>query len=415
VPQLSDHARVLAPSVRDAFPALAERMNGEPLVYLDSAATALKPLVVAEAVSRVYLRGAGAVDRSAHALGARATAIVADAREKVRAFVGAEHADEIVLLRGATEALNVVVDSWARPRLRAGDRVVVTALEHHANYLPWKRACEDAGAELHVVMPRAGAIHAEDVARAIDARTKAVAVTHVSNVTGAILPVREIANAAHAHGAIVIVDGAQGAAHAQCDIRALGADFYALSGHKLYGPSGTGALYGRRDLLAQMTPRDLGGGMLEAFDGDGNAILRDAPARFEAGTPNVEGLAGLGAALDFLTHLGADARISDGIALAAHCAAELEKIPGVRIVGASGPRAGIVSFVVAGVHPHDMATWLDGRGIAVRAGRLCAHPAIAALGEREVVRASFGVYNDERDVASLIAGVRSARAELSHS
>jgi cysteine desulfurase/selenocysteine lyase len=399
-------------------------MNGEPLVYLDSAATALKPRVVAEAVSRVYLRGAGAVDRSAHALGARATAIVEEARETVRAFVNAEHADEIVLTRGATDALNLVASSFAQRGLVAGDKVVVTALEHHANHLPWKRACEITGAEFVVVPTRGAAIHADDVIGAIDSRTKIVAVTHVSNVTGAILPVREIADAAHAKGALVVVDGAQGAAHAQCNVRVLGADFYALSGHKLYGPSGTGALYGRRALLADMSPRDLGGGMVEAFDSDGDAILRAAPARFEAGTPNVEGLAGLTAALEFLRGLDAadssdlsrpHARIAAGIALAAHCVAELEKIPGVRIVGGPGPRAAIVSFVVTGVHPHDVATWLDGRGIAVRAGRLCAHPAIADLGEREVVRASFGVYNDERDVAVLATAIRSARAELGHS
>ena len=396
--------------VREAFPALAERIQGEPLVYLDSAATALKPRVVAEAVARVYLQGAGAVDRSAHTLGARATALV----ERVRADLAellAASVDEIILTRGTTDGLNLVATGWARPRLRAGDEVLVTALEHHANLLPWQRACEESGAQLVTVPARDGDVHVADVSRLLTSRTKVVALTHVSNVTGAELPVASIAALAHQVGAAVVVDGAQGAAVADADVRALGADFYAMSGHKVYGPSGTGALFASRARQAEMSPVALGGGIALRVSASG-VTLRDGPQRFEAGSPNVEGAAGLSAALAFLVTVGKAARIAHARRLAAHAAEELSRISGVRVVGAPAQRTGIVSFVLDGVHAHDVATWLDGRGIAVRAGRVCAHPALDALGEREIVRASFAIYNDGNCVRALCAAVQSAKKTL---
>lgn len=420
MPQLSDSATATEraasalhalPHVREAFPALQERMCGEPLVYLDSAATALKPRVVAEAVARVYLAGAGAVDRSAHTLGARATSLVETARADLAEFLRAESPEEIILTRGTTDGLNLVAHAWARARLAPGDLVLVTALEHHANLLPWQRVCEATGARLVTIPTRSGDVCVDDVSALLSPRTKVVAVTHVSNVTGAELPVAAIAARAHAVGAVVVVDGAQGAAVADADVRALGADFYAMSGHKVYGPSGTGALYASRARLAEMTPVTLGGGIALRVSSDG-MTLREGPQRFEAGSPNVEGLAGLSAALGFLASIGTPARIAHARRLAVHAAEELARIPGVRVVGAPAQRTGIVSFVLEGVHAHDVATWLDGRGLAVRAGRVCAHPALDALGEREIVRASFGVYNEAQCVRSLCSAVQSAKVTL---
>jgi cysteine desulfurase/selenocysteine lyase len=399
------------PGVRDAFPALLERVCGEPLVYLDSAATALKPRAVADAVARVYLQGAGAVDRSAHTLGARATAIIDRARADLASFLGASTSDEIILTRGTTDSLNLVAQAWARPRLTAGDEVLVTALEHHANLLPWQRACEETGARLVVVPTRNGDVLADDVSALLTPRTKVIALTHVSNVTGAELPIAAIAARAHAVGAVVVVDGAQGAAVADADVRALGADFYAMSGHKVYGPAATGALYANRARQEEMTPVVLGGGIALRVSAD-SMTLREGPQRFEAGSPNVEGAAGLSAALAFLGNIGRNARVVHARRLAAFAAEELARIPGVRIVGAPAIRTGIVSFVLEGVHAHDAATWLDGRGVAVRAGRVCAHPALDALGEREIVRASFAIYNDSQCVRTLCSAVQAAKKTL---
>ncbi len=404
------HGLSSLPGVREAFPALSEWIHGEPLVYLDSAATALKPRGVADAVARVYLHGAGAVDRSAHTLGARATTLVDRVRTDLAELLCAS-VDEIILTRGTTDGLNLVAMGWARSRLHAGDEVLVTALEHHANLLPWRRACEEAGARLVTVPTRDGDIHADDVARLLTPRTKLVALTHVSNVTGAELPVAKIAALAHAVGAAVVVDGAQGAAVSDADVRALGADFYAMSGHKVYGPSSTGALFASRARQAEMTPVTLGGGIALRVSAD-SATLRDGPQRFESGSPNVEGAAGLSAALAFLQTIGKHARIAHARRLATYAAEELARIPGVRVVGAPAQRTGIVSFVLEGVHAHDVATWLDSRGVAVRAGRVCAHPALDALGEREIVRASFGVYNDGQCVRALCAAVQSVKKTL---
>ncbi len=396
--------------VREAFPALLERIHGEPLVYLDSAATALRPRAVAEAVARVYLQGTGAVDRSAHTLGARASALVECARADLAELLGAAP-DEIILTRGTTDGLNLVAMGWARAHLSRGDEVLVTALEHHANLLPWQRACEETGARLVVVPAHQGDIRSEDVFALLSPRTRIVAITHVSNVTGAELPVAAIAARAHDVGAVVVVDGAQGAAVADADVRALGADFYAMSGHKVYGPSGTGALFASGARQAEMTPVVLGGGIALRVSQE-TMTLREGPQRFEAGSPNVEGAAGLSAALAFVAALGKNARIEHARSLAVHAALQLARIQGVRIVGAPARRSGIVSFVLEGVHAHDVATWLDGRGVAVRAGRVCAHPALDALGEREIVRASFAVYNDKHCVRALCAAVRSAKKTL---
>jgi cysteine desulfurase/selenocysteine lyase len=399
------------PGVRETFPALSERIQGEPLTYLDSAATALKPRAVAEAVMRVYLGGVGAVDRSAHTLGARASALVEQARADLAAFLGAAWTDEIILTQGATSGIHLVAQGWARQRLTPDDQVMVTALEHHANFLPWQRVCQETGAKLVVVPMRQGDVLAEDVAARLTSRTSVVALTHVSNVTGAELPVRQIVAHAHEAGAVVVVDGAQGAAVADASVRALGADFYAMSGHKVYGPGGTGALYASRARQAEMQPVVLGGGIALRVSAEAST-LREGPQRFEAGSPNVEGAAGLSAALGFLEEIGLGARIAHARRLAAHAVAELARIPGVRVVGSPQVRTGLVSFVIDGVHAHDVATWLDGRGVAVRAGRLCAHPALDALGEREVVRASFGVYNDGRCVRALCAAVHAAKKTL---
>jgi cysteine desulfurase/selenocysteine lyase len=398
--------------VRRDFPALAQRPHDRPLVYLDSAATALKPRAVIDAVVRVYEEQAGSVHRGGHELSQRATAVYEASRDEVRLALGAASSDEIVFVRSATEAVNLVASSWAAPRLQAGDRVVVSGLEHHSNLLPWHRVCSLTGAEL-VSLPGddRGEIDLDRLDAALGPRPRIVALGHVSNVTGSLLPIRAIADRAHDRGAVVVVDGAQSAPHLDVDVRALDCDFYALSGHKLYGPSGVGVLFGKRALLAQMAPYQLGGGMVSRVDLP-RITYRDAPHRFEAGTPNVEGAVGLAAALRYLRGLGRAAIERHERELMRHTIEVLAAIPGLRILGAPERRIAAISFTLAGIHPHDVATVLDASGVAVRAGALCAQPVMDRFGVSAVTRASLGVYTRAGDLDALGDALREAQRVL---
>jgi cysteine desulfurase/selenocysteine lyase len=395
--------------VRRDFPALAQRPHGGPLVYLDSAATALKPRAVIDAVVRVYEEQAGSVHRGAHELSRRATGAYEAAREEIRRSLNATSIDEIVFVRSTTEALNLVASSWALPRLQAGDRVVVSGLEHHSNLLPWHLVCERTGAELVAIpLDDRGEIALDRLDAALGPRPRIVALAHVSNVTGSLLPVAAITRLAHERGAVVVVDGAQAAPHLDVDVQALDCDFYALSGHKLYGPSGVGVLFGKRELLAKMAPYQVGGGMVSRVDPP-RITYRDAPHRFEAGTPNVEGAVGLAAAFRYLRGLGRAAIERHERELMRHAIDVLAGVPGLRVLGAPERRIAAISFTLAGVHPHDVATVLDGAGVAVRAGALCAQPVLDHFGVTAVTRASLGVYTRASDLDALAAALHEAR------
>jgi len=396
-------------ALRDGFPALRQQVRGRPLAYLDSAATALKPTAVIDALTGYYTRDSANVHRGVHLLSQRASLAYEDAREKVRAFLNASEAREIVFLRGVTEAMNLLAQTLGRARLGPGDEVLVTELEHHSNLVPWQMAAAAAGARVvGAPVEDDGAMTAARVIERIGSRTRIVAVAHASNVLGTVLPVAEIAAAAHARGAIVVVDGAQGAPHLPVDVRALGADFYAFSGHKLFGPTGIGALYGRADLLGALPPWQGGGGMIETVEIE-SSTYRGLPERFEAGTPHIAGAVGLGAAIDWLCGLDRAAAAAHEDALLARATAGLSRIPGVRLLGTAPSKVSVLSFVLDGVHPHDLGTLLDGEGIAIRAGHHCAQPLMRRYGVTATARASFALYNTTAEVDALVGAVGRAR------
>jgi cysteine desulfurase/selenocysteine lyase len=344
-----------------------------------------------------------------HALSQAATEAFEGARERVRRFINARSTKEIIFVRGTTEAINLVAQSFARPRFKAGDEIIVTALEHHANIVPWQMVCEQTGCTLKVApINKRGELLFDEYVKLLSPRTKLVAIAHVSNALGSILPVKRIVDAAHAQGAVVLVDGAQAVPHSQVDVRALGCDFYAFSGHKLYGPTGIGVLYGREELLQSMPPWQGGGDMILTVSFE-KTTYNDLPAKFEAGTPNISGAIGLAAAMDYVESLGLDAIAAHEHRLVELATAELQKIPGIQIIGTAANKASIVSFTLDGVHPHDLGTILDHEGVAVRTGHHCAMPLMTFLGLPATARASFGVYNTEQDVASLVAALGKAR------
>ncbi|HYC80584.1 MAG TPA: cysteine desulfurase [Solirubrobacterales bacterium] len=395
--------------VREDFPILAQRIHGKPLVYLDNAATTQKPRAVLDAIANVYGTSYANVGRGVHTLTMRATEAFENARRSVQRFLGAERAEEIVFVRGATEAINLVAQSWGRQNVGPGDEVLITALEHHSNILPWQMLCAERGARLRVApVDDRGDVILPELERLLTERTKMVAIAHVSNSLGTILPVRQIADLAHARGAVVLVDGAQGAPHMEVDVRELGCDFYAISGHKIYGPSGIGALWGRMDLLEAMPPWQGGGGMVVRVTFEKTTYL-PPPHRFEAGTPFIEGAVALATAVDYVTALGRSAIAAWEGELLVLLLERLAEMPDVRIIGTSPRKAAVVSFTVDGVHPHDVGTILDREGIAVRAGHHCAQPVMERYGVPATTRASFGLYNAPEEVEALAAGLRRVR------
>lgn len=398
---------------RRDFPILARLVNGHPLAYLDSAASSQKPAQVIEAIQRYYELSHSNVHRSIHTLGEEATELYEAARDAVRGFIGARFREEVIFTRGTTEAINLVAQAVGRT-LGPGDEIVVTEMEHHSNLIPWQMACRDRGAVLKAVPVVEGAyLDMDALHRLLSPRTRVVAVTHVSNVLGTINPLGEISRKAHDAGALLLVDGAQAAPHLPLDVAASGADFYALSGHKMLGPTGIGVLYGRREVLERLEPAWGGGEMIKEVWID-RAQWNDLPWRFEPGTPPIAGAVGLHAAVEYLSKLGMERVSAHERALAGQCLEALSRIPGVTLFGPMNPemKGAVVAFNVQGLHPHDGAALLDQRGIAVRAGHHCAQPLMKRLGIVGTLRASFSVYNTAADVERLAEAVGALRDEL---
>ena len=395
--------------IRADFPILSQTTrSGHPLAYLDNAATTQKPRQVIEAVTRFYTSGNANIHRGVYELSERATAAFEGARERVARFIGAASPAEIVFTRSATEAINLVAQSWGRNTLRPGDEVLVTAMEHHSNLVPWQLVCEQTGARLRAVPITArGELDLEAAERLLGDRTKLLAIGHVSNALGTVNPVRALAARAHGRGALVLVDGAQSAAHLRIDVADLGCDFFAFSGHKVYGPTGVGVLYGRAEVLAAMPPWQGGGDMIEQVALEGSTWAAP-PARFEAGTPPIAAVLGLATALDYFEAVGLDRIAAWEEELLRLATERVGEIRGVRLVGTAREKVAVLSFILDGVHPHDVGTILDDEGVAVRAGHHCAQPVMTSLGIPATVRASFAFYNTVQEIEALARGVARA-------
>jgi cysteine desulfurase/selenocysteine lyase len=393
-------------AMRREFPVLRETVNGHPLVYLDSAASAQKPQAVIDAERSVYEHYYSNIHRGVHRLSMLSTEAYEGARGKIRAFLGAASTREVVLLRGTTEAINLVAQSYGRRHVGAGDEVLITGLEHHSNIVPWQLLCEEKGASLKVApIDDKGDVDMAAFERLLTPRTKIVAVSHVSNALGTINPVRRMTELAHAAGAVVLIDGAQAAPHLRVDVQAIGCDFYAFSGHKLYGPSATGALYGREALLAAMPPWQGGGDMIASVSFE-KSTWNELPYKFEAGTPNVAGVIGLGAAIDWVNHVGLERIAAHEHELLEYGTRLLSELPGLRLVGTAREKASVLSFVLEGVHPHDVGTVLDHEGIAVRTGHHCAQPVMDRYGIPATSRASLACFNTRDELDALALGIR---------
>lgn len=399
----SDTVDVLA--VRRDFPALHQKVNGKQLVWLDNAATTHKPQSVIDAVSRFYERDNSNIHRGAHTLAARATNAFEAARQKVQFFLGAGSTEEIIFTRGATESVNLVAQTYGRANLGPGDEVLVSELEHHSNIVPWQFICQEKGAKLRVIpIDDEGQLRLDEYEKLLSPRVKLVAVAHVSNVLGTVLPIPLITQLAHQHGAKVLVDGAQGAPHLPVNVQAFDADFYVVAGHKLFGPTGIGVLYGKRELLEAMPPWQGGGSMIQSVSFE-ETVFSPLPAKFEAGTPHIAGAVGLGAAIDYLDRLGMERVAAYEEGLMAYGSAALASIPGLRQIGTAPGKVGALAFVVPGKRPEDIGRALDREGIAVRAGHHCAQPALRHFGLDAAVRPSLSLYNTAAEVDILVAAL----------
>jgi cysteine desulfurase/selenocysteine lyase len=393
-------------AARKDFPALHQEVHGKPLVYLDNAATTQKPTAVIDAIDRFYRLDCSNVHRGVHELSERATKAYEEARTSVKRFINARAEREIVFVRGTTEAINLVASSYGRSHLKAGDEILISALEHHSNIVPWQLLSDQIGTRL-VVAPinDDGELMLEEFERRLGPNTALVAVAHVSNALGTVMPVQEIIRMAHARNVPVLIDGAQAVSHLRVDVRELGCDFYAFSGHKVFGPTGIGILYGREDLLDRMPPYQGGGDMIRSVTFE-KTTYNELPYKFEAGTPHVAGAIGLGAALDYLSRLGID-RVTDyERGLLAYGTELLESIRGLRLIGTAREKAAVLSFVLEGIHPHDVGTVLDRLGIAVRTGHHCAQPVMARFGVPATTRASLAFYNTKAELDALADGIR---------
>ncbi len=391
-------------AIRQEFPILDQEVNGHPLVYLDSSATSQKPKSVIEALDTYYRQDNSNVHRGVHTLGTRATDKYEGAREKVRKFINAETTKQVIFTRGTTTAINTVAYSYGRANLTEGDEIVITPMEHHSNIIPWQQAAKATGATLkYIPLQSDGTISLEDAANTITANTKIVAISHVSNVLGTVNPIKQIAELAHKHNAVIVVDGAQGAPHMKIDVQDLNCDFYAFSGHKMCAPTGIGVLYGRKNLLENMEPFEFGGEMID-FVNLYDSTWKELPWKFEGGTPIIAGAIGLGAAIDFLNEVGMDNITEHEQKIVSYAMEKLSTMDGITIFGPE-KRAGLITFNLDDVHPHDTATVLDAEGIAVRAGHHCAQPLMRWLEVTATARASFYLYNTEEDVDRLVDGL----------
>lgn len=399
--------------LRKKFPILNQEMNGHPLIYLDNAATSQKPAAVIRAIQDYYERDNANVHRGVHTLGSRATDAYEGARKTVARFIHARHAEEIVFTRGTTTALNLVASSYARSVCKEGDEIVLTPMEHHSNLIPWQQVAKETGATLkYIPLQEDGTIDLADVEQTVTDRTRIVTVTYASNVLGVINPVKAIADIAHRHGAIMVVDGAQSTPHMRIDVQDLDCDFYTLSGHKMCGPTGIGALYGKKELLNKMEPVEFGGEMIDHVDLY-ESTWKDIPWRFEGGTPLIAGAVGLAAAIKFLEEVGVDAIAAHEHELAQYAVEQLSAMEGITIYGPKENRIGLVTFNLADVHPHDVATVLDAKGIAIRAGHHCCQPLMRWLKASATARASFYLYNTEEDIDRLAEALRATKEYFS--
>lgn len=391
--------------IKAQFPILNQEINGHPLVYLDSAATSQKPLAVLEALQRYYEWENANVHRGVHTLGSRATDAYEGAREKVARFIGANRTEEIIFTRGTTTALNLVASSYGPSALSAGDEIVITQMEHHSNFIPWQQLAKRTGATLKFIpMQPDGSIALEDVEKTVTDKTKIVSTAYVSNVLGVVNPVKEMAEIAHRHGAVMVVDGAQSTPHMKVNVRDLDCDFYAFSGHKMCAPTGIGVLYGKKQLLESMEPIEFGGEMIDDV-GLYESTWKELPWKFEGGTPIIAGAVGLAAAIDFLEEIGLDEIHRHETKLAAYAMGKLSEIEGVTVYGPREREVGLVTFNLLDVHPHDVATVLDAQGIAIRAGHHCCQPLMRWLQASSTARASLYLYNTEQDIDRLAAAL----------
>jgi cysteine desulfurase / selenocysteine lyase len=396
-------------AVRADFPILTQTVHGHPLVYLDNGASSQKPRVVIDAERRVYEEYYANIHRGVHSLSMKSTDAYEAARGKAQRFLGAASTKEIIFTRGTTEAINLVAATYGRRHVGTGDEVVVSALEHHSNIVPWQMLCEEKGARLRVVpINDRGEVMLEELQALLGPRTRILAIAHVSNALGTIIPIRQVVEMAHARGVPVLVDGAQAAPHLALDVRSLDVDFYAVSAHKFYGPSGVGILYGKQALLEAMPPWQGGGDMILSVSFE-KTTYNELPYKFEAGTPNIPGAIGLGAAVDYMQGLGLDRIAAHEHALLEHATRRLSEVPGLRIIGTAADKAAVVSFVLDGAHPHDVGTILDYEGVAVRTGHHCAQPVMERFGLPATVRASFGLYNTMEEIEALVRGLHKVR------
>ncbi|WP_309894164.1 cysteine desulfurase [Archangium sp.] len=395
--------------VRADFPILHQEVRGRPLVYLDSAATTQKPQAVIDALVRYYTHDNANVHRGVHALSERSTAAYEGARERIRRFINARDTKEIIFVRGCTEAVNLVAQSFGRSKVGPGDEVLITAMEHHSNIVPWQMLCDKVGATLKMVpVDERGDLRLEQLDALLTERTRILAVTHVSNALGTVNPVKEIVKRAHAKGVPVLLDGAQALQHFRVDVQDLDCDFYALSGHKAFGPTGIGVLYGKASVLESMPPWQGGGDMILTVTME-KTVYNRLPYRFEAGTPDISGAVGLAAALDYIDSVGLDAIAAHDRDLLEYGAQALEAIPGLKLLGRGRERSGVLSFIMEDVHAHDVGTILDREGVAIRAGHHCAQPLLSCFGVAATVRASLAMYNTREDIDALVRGLHKVR------
>ena len=398
--------------IRKDFPVLDQKVHGKPLVYLDNAATSQKPLVVIEAEEHFYRRDCSNIHRGVHELSERATKSYEDARVTAQRFLSARDSKEIIFVRGATEAINLVAHSFGRKNVEAGDEILITAMEHHSNIVPWQMLCEEKGARLRVApINDRGELLFDKFEKLLGPKTRLATVVHVSNVLGTINPVREMIAAAHRKNVPVLLDGAQAAPHLKVDVQALDCEFYTFSAHKLYGPTGVGVLYGKADLLDAMPPYQGGGDMISSVSFE-KTIYNSLPYKFEAGTSNIAGVIGMGAAIDYLNRTGMENIGAYEDELLAYATAAVSRIPGLKIIGTAEKKAGVISFVMEGIHPHDVGTVLDQEGIAVRTGHHCAQPLMERFSIPATTRASFAFYNTKKEIDALVAGIQKVKELL---
>jgi cysteine desulfurase / selenocysteine lyase len=395
--------------IRQDFPVLKQTIHGKPLVYLDSAATAQKPFAVIDAIRKFHEVDCANIHRGVHELSQRSTAAYEETRTKAKRFLNSKSKSELIFVRGTTEAVNLVSNSWGRRNVKEGDEIVISAMEHHSNIVPWQMLCEENGAKLRVIpMNDRGELILEEYEKLLNPRTKMVALCHVSNALGTINPAKQMIEMAHKAGALTLVDGAQAVPHVKVDVQALDADFYAFSGHKIFGPTGIGILYGKAKLLNAMPPYQGGGDMIRTVTFE-KTTYNELPYKFEAGTPNIAGGIGLGAALDYASKLGLDNIAAYEHELLVYGTEALSQIPGLKLIGTAREKAAVLSFVIEGIHPHDIGTVLDRQGIAVRTGHHCAQPVMDWFHVPATTRASLACYNTAAEIDLLVAGIRKVK------